>query len=63
MYHIDTQANVNFILPLGDLLLGTLRTRMTPGEQARWPSYADARANVLPSCRRQPRTASALSPS
>jgi sterol desaturase/sphingolipid hydroxylase (fatty acid hydroxylase superfamily) len=54
LHHIDTQANVNFILPLGDLLLGTLRTRTTEAEAARWPSYAAARANVLPSCRRQP---------
>jgi hypothetical protein len=52
LHHIDTRANVNFLLPIGDLLLGTLRTRMTPAEAARWPSYADARARVLPSCRR-----------
>jgi sterol desaturase/sphingolipid hydroxylase (fatty acid hydroxylase superfamily) len=52
LHHIDTRANVNFLLPLGDLLLGTLRTRMTTAEAARWPSYAAARARVLPSCRR-----------
>lgn len=52
LHHIDTRANVNFLLPLGDLLLGTLRTDPTQQESARWPSYADARANVLPSCRR-----------
>ena len=52
LHHIDTRANVNFLFPLGDLLLGTLRTRMTPAEAARWPSYTAARARVLPSCRR-----------
>ena len=52
LHHIDTRANVNFLLPLGDLLLGTLRTQMTPAEAARWPTYAAARAHVLPSCRR-----------
>jgi sterol desaturase/sphingolipid hydroxylase (fatty acid hydroxylase superfamily) len=55
LHHIDTRANVNFLLPLGDLLFGTLRTKMSPAEAARWPSYAAARANVLPSCRRSPR--------
>jgi hypothetical protein len=39
-----------------DLLLGTLRTRMTPAEAARWPSYAAARNLVLPSCHRAPRS-------
>jgi len=56
LHHIDTRANVNFLMPLGDLLLGTLRTRMTPAEAARWPSYAAARNHVLPSCRRVPRS-------
>jgi sterol desaturase/sphingolipid hydroxylase (fatty acid hydroxylase superfamily) len=55
LHHIDTRANVNFLLPLGDLVFGTLRTKMSPAEAARWPSYAAARANVLPSCRRSPR--------
>jgi hypothetical protein len=53
LHHIDTRANVNFLLPLGDLLLGTLRTQTTPAEAARWPSYRQARARVLPSCRRE----------
>jgi hypothetical protein len=52
LHHIDTRANVNFLLPLSDLLLGTLRTELTPAEAARWPSYRAARANILPSCRR-----------
>jgi hypothetical protein len=55
LHHIDTRANVNFLLPIGDLLLGTLRTQPTPAEAARWPTYAEARAHVLPSCRRASR--------
>jgi sterol desaturase/sphingolipid hydroxylase (fatty acid hydroxylase superfamily) len=53
LHHIDTQANVNFLLPIADWLLGTLRTGTTPTEAIRWPTYAEARANVLPSCRRR----------
>jgi sterol desaturase/sphingolipid hydroxylase (fatty acid hydroxylase superfamily) len=53
LHHIDTRANVNFLCPLGDLLLGTLRTAPTPAEAARWPSYTAARARVLPSCRKR----------
>jgi sterol desaturase/sphingolipid hydroxylase (fatty acid hydroxylase superfamily) len=56
LHHVDTRANVNFLLPLGDLMLGTLRTQMTPAEAARWPSYEVARARVLPSCRRRQST-------
>jgi hypothetical protein len=55
IHHIDTRVNVNFLLPLGDLLLGTLRQEMTDPERARWPSYEQARAVVHPSCARQPR--------
>lgn len=52
LHHIDTRANVNFLLPIADWLLGTLRVSRTPAEVARWPSYTEARANVRPSCRR-----------
>jgi hypothetical protein len=45
LHHIDPGANVNFLLPLGDLLLGTLRTRRTAWERTRFPAYADARAH------------------
>jgi hypothetical protein len=51
-HHVDTRTNVNFLLPLADLLIGTRRTELTPAERARWPSYEAARATVLPSCRR-----------
>jgi sterol desaturase/sphingolipid hydroxylase (fatty acid hydroxylase superfamily) len=53
LHHIDTRANVNFLLPIADWLLGTLRASPTPAEASRWPTYAEARANVLPSCRRR----------
>ncbi len=43
IHHIDNDANTNFLLPLGDLLMGTLRLELTLEEQARWPSYAEAR--------------------
>jgi hypothetical protein len=57
LHHIDTRANVNFLLPLGDLLFGTLRTELTAAERSRWPSYAQARRNVRPSCRRSSESA------
>ncbi|MGE0707353.1 MAG: hypothetical protein AB7N76_04615 [Planctomycetota bacterium] len=44
VHHVDTLANTNFLLPLGDLLLGTLRRELTPAELRRWPSYEQARA-------------------
>jgi len=43
IHHIDNDANTNFLLPLGDLLMGTLRLELTAEEQAKWPSYAEAR--------------------
>jgi sterol desaturase/sphingolipid hydroxylase (fatty acid hydroxylase superfamily) len=51
LHHLDTRANVNFLLPIGDWLLGTLRSSPTAAESSRWPTYAEARANVLPSWR------------
>jgi hypothetical protein len=47
IHHIDTRANTNFLLPLGDLLMGTLRRQLTPAELRRWPSYAAARARLF----------------
>lgn len=43
VHHVDNQANTNFLLPLGDLLLGTLRRELTARELSRWPTYEDAR--------------------
>ncbi|MCI0588459.1 MAG: hypothetical protein L0323_16635 [Planctomycetes bacterium] len=47
IHHIDNGANTNFLLPLGDLLMGTLRLRLTPAEQGRWPSYEEARRRLF----------------
>ena len=43
IHHIDNNANTNFLLPLTDLLMGTLRLELTNEEKAMWPSYSDAR--------------------
>lgn len=48
IHHVDTRANVNFLLPLGDLLLGTLRRELRADELARWPTWEQARAVVHP---------------
>jgi hypothetical protein len=47
IHHIDTGANTNFLLPLGDVLLGTLRRTLTPEELRRWPSYEEARRRLV----------------
>jgi len=47
IHHVDTVANTNFLLPLGDLLLGTLRLELTTEELRRWPSYEQARAQLV----------------
>jgi hypothetical protein len=47
IHHIDTRANTNFLLPLGDLLMGTLRRQLTQAELMRWPSYAAARKRLF----------------
>jgi ABC-type nickel/cobalt efflux system permease component RcnA len=48
IHHIDNGSNVNFLLPLCDLLFGTLRTKLQPGELARWGTFEDALARVVP---------------
>jgi hypothetical protein len=47
IHHIDTGANTNFLLPLGDLLLGTWRRELTADELRRWPSYEEARRRLV----------------
>ena len=47
IHHVDTGANTNFLLPLGDLLLGTLRQELTAEELRRWPSYEEARRRLV----------------
>lgn len=43
IHHIDNRANTNFLLPLGDFLMGTLRLELDAREKAQWPSYEEAR--------------------
>jgi hypothetical protein len=47
IHHVDLGANLNFLLPLADLLFGTLRTEMTPDELVRHGSLELAKANRL----------------
>jgi hypothetical protein len=44
VHHLDPSANTNFLLPLGDLLMATLRRDPSAAELRRWPSYEQARA-------------------
>jgi len=48
IHHIDNGSNVNFLLPLCDVLFGTLRTRLLPKEIERWGTYEEALARVVP---------------
>jgi hypothetical protein len=43
-HHVDTRVNVNLVLPLGDLLFGTLRRDLSSAELGRWPTYESASA-------------------
>jgi hypothetical protein len=43
VHHIDNRANTNFLLPLGDLVMGTLRLELDETERERWPTYEEAR--------------------
>jgi hypothetical protein len=47
IHHIDNRANTNFLLPLGDLLMGTLRLDLTAAELQRWSSYEAARKSLF----------------
>ena len=47
IHHIDTGANTNFLLPLGDVLLGTLRRELSAEELRRWPTYEEARRRLV----------------
>ena len=44
IHHVDTDSNVNFLLPLGDIVLGTLRTRLREQELIRHGSFEAAKA-------------------
>jgi hypothetical protein len=43
IHHVDTRVNVNFLLPLCDLLFGTLRTELTEKELRLWPTFEQAK--------------------
>jgi hypothetical protein len=47
IHHVDTEANVNFLLPLADWLFGTMRRRLTPEELARHGSLEEAKAHPV----------------
>jgi hypothetical protein len=48
IHHIDNGCNVKFLLPLCDLLFGTLRTQLRPKEIERWGTYEQALVRVVP---------------
>jgi hypothetical protein len=45
IHHVDTEANVNFLLPLADWLFGTMRRRLSPEELARHGTLEEAKAH------------------
>jgi hypothetical protein len=47
IHHVDTEANVNFLLPLADWLFGTLRRTLTDEELAVHGSMAEAKARPV----------------
>ena len=47
IHHVDTEANVNFLLPLTDWLFGTLRRTLTSEELARHGSREAAKSRVI----------------
>ncbi|MEJ2540979.1 MAG: hypothetical protein P8188_13575 [Gemmatimonadota bacterium] len=44
IHHVDTEANVNFLLPLADWVYGTLRVSMTPEELEKHGTWEEAKA-------------------
>jgi hypothetical protein len=47
VHHVDLGANLNFLLPLADLLFGSLRTEMTPDEIARHGTLGYAKSRPI----------------
>jgi sterol desaturase/sphingolipid hydroxylase (fatty acid hydroxylase superfamily) len=43
IHHVDQTANINFLLPLCDLLFGTRKAQMSPEEAAHHPSFEEAK--------------------
>jgi hypothetical protein len=46
IHHVDLSANINFMLPLCDFLLGTRKAALSELEARGWPSYEEARAGA-----------------
>ena len=53
LHHVDIKANINFMLPLCDVLLGTQKGAMTADEAAHHPSFEDAVGSALPRAERR----------
>lgn len=47
IHHVDTEANVNFLLPLSDWLFGTLRRTLTTEELAKHGSREAAKSRIV----------------
>jgi hypothetical protein len=47
IHHVDTDANVNFLLPLSDLVAGTLRTALTAEEVRAHGTLAQAKGSAI----------------
>jgi hypothetical protein len=47
VHHVDTEANVNFLLPLADWLLGTMRCHLTTEELAHHGTLEEAKAHPV----------------
>ncbi len=43
IHHVDLSANINFLLPICDLLFGTQKARLTDEEQAAHPHFEEAK--------------------
>ena len=60
IHHIDQRANINFLLPLCDVLFGTLKRQLSESEARRFPSFEEAKPmayDVLHPTRRAARRA------
>jgi hypothetical protein len=47
IHHVDTEANVNFLLPLADWMFGTLRRELTAEELAKHGSRETAKSRLI----------------
>lgn len=47
VHHVDLGCNLNFLLPLADLLFGTLRTELTPEEVSQHGTLQSAKAVLV----------------